>query len=202
MKLKYQSASVSYIFCQFSPSINSMIFLQFLSPNNLVFGRISISGWVPHFTDKKQGKWSVMSLNNIPDTMQFKFMLFLSMLRTKIWSMHVAEKSVILVGRVIKGRNLFPSNVVRYFMESSFSYLIISTLISPARIIVEGPTIWSIVLSRSKTKWFVFPFGCLYIPPTVNGYVLIQILEITIRNYIWDSDKFCIFWYHLGFEYL
>ena len=51
-----------------------------------------------------------------------------------IWPRQVAEYLVILVGKVIYGKNRQDNKVVKYFIISSLLYLMISKFISPANI--------------------------------------------------------------------
>ena len=89
-----------------------------------------------------------------------------------IWSMQVAEYSVIRVGKVMYGRNRLDNKVVRYCKVSALSYLIISIFMSPAKITVISSGILSRAVSKSLIKCLTLPFGWRYIPPTMNYFLL------------------------------
>ena len=90
---------------------------------------------------------------------------------TNIWSMQIVEYSVILVDRVIKGKNRQDYRVVNYCTVSSLSYLMISIFISPANIAEIPSGILSREILRSQTRCLTFLFGWRYMPPSINYFL-------------------------------
>ena len=95
---------------------------------------------------------------------------YLGLFLTKMWSMHVAEWCVILVGRTMYDKYLANISVVINSRTSSTWNWIISIFRFPAIIDVWSSLISSNEFSRSDMKCLMLPLGCLYIPPMVRRW--------------------------------